>query len=141
MARISLAIHSEIRGEAGLNAMQNDFGSTPQAISDWDPGPDSVRFTADDKPKLSSMASAIEAVVSHSVRGGDDWQVVSDKSQLPSSMVTLQKLMGMPGFLGCAHETDTVRMRVDPIIRQLVYDAPEVSIKEEVWMPQMGGLF
>jgi len=30
---------------------------------------------------------------------------------------------------------------VDPVLRQLVYDKDEVAIKEEVWMPLMGGLY
>jgi hypothetical protein len=30
---------------------------------------------------------------------------------------------------------------VDRVIRQLVYDKDEVAIREEVWMPLMGGLY
>ena len=141
MARASLALHGQIRGEAGLSAMSSDLGVTPTAISDWDPGPDGIRFTADDKAKVSSLASPLEAVVRHSVREGDDWLAVTDKTRLPSSMVTLQNVMGMPAFLGCARESETVRIPMDPFLRKLVYDVPEVKIKEEVWMPQMGGLF
>ena len=143
MAQISLALHGEIRGEAGLTAMQSSLGVTPEAISDWKPGPDNIRFTADDQPQKNSMGavSVLDAVLRHSVRGGDDWLAVSDKSRLTTSMVRLRSVTGMSTFLGCVHEEGTVRMIVDPFIRELVYSAPEVKIKEEVWMPQMGGLF
>jgi len=143
MARISLGIHAEIRGEAGKRAMQNDFGTTAEAISDWDSGADGVRFTADDKAKLNSAAamSIMAAVASGSVRQDEDWQAVVNKTRLPFSMVNLYNQTGLPAFLGFVHRERTVDMQVDPTIRRLVYDSPEVRIKEEVWMPQMGGLY
>jgi len=143
MAVVSLGIHSEIRGEAGQMAMQSTLGHTPEAISDWDPGPDKLRYTADDKAQVSGMASLgiIGTLVGYSARNDDDWRVTTDRTQLPVSMVRLRDQMGLPFFLGSAYETDTERVRVDPFLRQLVLGKEEVKIKEEVWIPLMGGLY
>jgi len=143
MARISLGIHAEIRADAGQAAMLDGFGMTPEAISDWDSGADGLRFTADDKAKINSAAamSIMDAVVSGSVRRDEDWQKVTGKTHLPFSMARLRNQTGLNTFLGFIHRERAVNMQVDPVIRQLVYDAPEVRIREEVWMPQMGGLY
>jgi len=143
MARISLSIHAEIRGDAGKRAMQGEFGSTAEAISDWDSGADGLRFTADDKAKINSATamSIMNAVASGSARRDEDWQEVLDKTQLPFSMARLHQQRGLPALLGFVHRERAVDMQVDPVIRQLVYDAPEVRIKEEIWMPQLGGLY
>jgi len=143
MARISLGIHSEIRGDAGERAMLSGFGTTAEAISDWDSGADGIRFTADDRAQINSARSMaiMNAVASRSARNDDDWQKVMDKTRLPFSMAQLRNQTGLPVFLGFIHRERAVDMQVDPAIRQLVYDAPEVRIKEEVWMPQMGGLY
>ena len=143
MARISLSLHAEIRADAGQTAMQSTLGTTPQAISDWDSGADGLRFTADDKPQLNSVSAMgiLDAVVSHSVSKEEDWQVIVDKTRRPTSMARLRSQTGMTAFLGFVHKEQAVDMMVDPFIREMVYDAAEIRIKEEVWMPQMGGLF
>ena len=144
MARISLALQGEIRADAGQEAMlDGSLGVAPEAVSDWDRGADTFRHTADDKSRVNSMAAigAMDAVTSHSVRSDEDWQAVVDKTRRPVSMAQLKYRMGLAMFLGCVHREETFDMRVDPFIRQLVYDVPEIKIKEEIWMPQMGGLF
>jgi hypothetical protein len=47
----------------------------------------------------------------------------------------------MAAALGFVHEEETLHVPVDPVIRRLVYGKDEVAIKEEVWMPLMGGLY
>jgi len=143
MARISLGIHSEIRAEAGQAAMLGAFATTPQAISDWDSGADGLRFTADDKAQVNAVKAMeiMATLVSHSVAQESDWQQVADKTRLPFSMVGLRNQTGLPMFLGLVREERAVDMQVDPFIMRTVYDAPYVRIKEEVWIPLMGGLF
>ncbi|MCL1920896.1 MAG: hypothetical protein FWG50_07430 [Kiritimatiellaeota bacterium] len=143
MARASLGILGEIRAEAGEMAMLSTLGTAPEAISDWDSGADKIRHTADDKPRLNATASMgiMDAVVRNSVGASDDWMYVNDVTRLPVSMVQLHGMMGLSVFLSGTQEDDTLRIKVDPFIRQLLFDAQEVNVKEEVWMPQMGGLF
>ena len=142
MARHSLALHGEIRAEAGMSAMGNDFGVAPEAISDWDSGPDNLSFTADDKARVNATASMsiMATVVEHSAQSGDDWQVLADKTQLRTSMAQLQRQMTLSMFLGSVHKSEKVTMKVDPFIRDIL-NIEQVTIKEEIWMPLMGGLF
>ena len=143
MGRISLAIHGEIRAEAGEKAMRGTLGTAAEAISDWDSGVDQIRHTADDRSRVNATAAMdiMSAVVRHSTNKEDDWMYVTDKTRRPTSMIQLYNQMGMSSLLSGSHETKTIRMQVDPVIRQLLFDVPEVKIKEEVWVPQMGGLF
>jgi hypothetical protein len=139
----SLGIHGEMRAEAGMSAMQSSLAATPEAISDWESGKDDIRFTADDKKKQNQPAAAevIGQVVSRSVRTEGDWQHVADKSQLPFSMIRLQRSPNLVLLMGAVHEEQTEHVPVDPFIRRLVYDKEEVPVKEEIWMPLMGGLY
>lgn len=139
----SLGIHGEIRAEAGLSAMQSSLAATPEAVSDWESGKDDVRFTADDEMQKNqpAAASVIGQVVSRSVRAEGDWQSVSDKSQLPFSMVQLQRSPNLVILMGAVHESQTDRVPVDPVIRKLAYNKEEVAVKEEIWLPLMGGLY
>ena len=143
MAAVSLAIHGEIRAEAGEMAMRSNLGVAPDPVSDWEAGADGVRHTADDRARVNAMSAMgiLETVVRHSARSDEDWQVLADKTQRPVSMAQLQHQMGLPVFLGCVYETDTIPIKIDPFLRRLVLGAEEVKIKEEVWMPQMGGLY
>ena len=143
MAILSLAIHGEIRAEAGQMAMASNLGVAPDPVSDWDPGPDKLRHTADDRAQVNATVAMgiLDSVVRSSARHEDDWQILTDRTQRPISMAQLHSQMGLAVFLGCTYETDTLTMKVDPFLRQMVIGAPEVKIKEEVWMPLMGGLY
>jgi hypothetical protein len=139
----SLGLHGEIRAEAGLAAMQSGMATTPEAISDWKSGTDEVRFTADDEMERNQPAAAtvISQVVNHSVKRAQDWEVVSEKSLLPFSMVQLQQSPNLVVLMGAYHEQRIERVRVDPFIRDLIYNKEDVAVKEEIWMPLMGGLY
>lgn len=141
MTRTSLFLHSVLRGNAGLSAMQNVLSASPDAISDWNPGPDQVRYTADDTSIGNSASTVLSVMTDTSVRQPEDWRHVTTQSQLPVSMVRLHDSMLTATLLGCAHAQETLHVPVDPVIRSLVYDKDEVAIKEEVWMPLMGGLY
>lgn len=144
MARTSLFLHSVLRGRVGETAMESSSVSvTPEYISDWQAGADGERYTADDKPVTggASLPTLLGNLVSDSVRTPEDWGYIADASQLPVSMVQLYKSPSMAATLGFAHEAETLDVPVDPVLRQLVYGKDEVTIKEEVWMPLMGGLY
>jgi hypothetical protein len=143
LALSSLGIHGEIRAEAGMTAMQSTLAVTPEAISDWESGKDETRFTADDETQKNQPASAsiIGSLVSHSVKTEADWQQVSDKSVLPFSMVKLSQSPNLVILMGAVHQSQTDRVKVDPFIRNFAYNKEEVAVKEEIWMPLMGGLY
>ena len=144
MARTSLFLHSVLRSIAGQRAMEGGAVSdAPQDISDWQAGADGQRYTADDQPVRNGAAlpAILDTLVNDSVKKQDDWSYVKDSSLLPASMIQLHSLPMLATLSGFVHEEETLHFNVDPVIRHLVYDKEQVAIKEEVWMPLMGGLY
>jgi hypothetical protein len=141
MGRASIYIHAAIRGRAGERAMGGLVGSSPRNISDWNPGADGVRYTADDVPAHGGAANIASDLTGYSVATPDDWSAVRrvHESLRPASAVRLHDT-DMP-FLRFAHGEDTIKIEISSVIRQLVYDKETVTVKEEVWMPMMGGLY
>ncbi|MEI7901161.1 MAG: hypothetical protein WCK89_12990 [bacterium] len=145
MARTSLFLHAVLRGDAGEKAMADTAPSAaPLYISDWQPGADDTRYTADDQPTRNGaiLPAVLSSLTGHSVKNPEDWNLdfIND-SRLPISMIQINSSPLMATTLGFVHAEETLHMSVDPFIRQLVYGKDEVAIKEEVWMPLMGGLY
>ena len=144
LGRTSLFLHSVLRGMAGEKAMESTAASVaPEYISDWQAGTDGERYTADDQAVRNGamLPSIIATLVDRSAKKPDDWSYVTDSTQLPVSMIQLKTSPVMATVLGFAHEEETLHVTVDPVIRQLIYGKDKVAIKEEVWMPLMGGLY
>jgi len=144
MARTSLFLHSVLRGLSGKEAMESGSASVaPTYISDWQAGTDGDRYTADDTAVRNGAAlpSILGTLTRLSVKEESDWSAVVDKSVLPVSMATLQHSPVASTVLGFVHREETLHVPVGTVIRQLVYDKDKVAIKEEVWMPLMGGLY
>jgi hypothetical protein len=143
MGRTSLFLHSVLRGDAGERAMEGVVSESPEYISDWQPGEDQTRYTADDQPVVNgaALAATLDSLTTHSVRSPGDWDYVENQTRLPVSMISLQASPAMATTLGFVHREETLHVPVDTVLRQLVYDKDEVAIKEEVWMPLMGGLY
>ena len=144
LARASLFLHAVLRGDAGERAMREGaLGEAPVYIADWDAGADGVRHTADDRPLRNAalLPATLSVIGNYSVRSPGDWSFVSSDSRLPVSMIRLRESPGMAAALGFTHADETLRVPVDSVISRLVYDKDEVAIREEVWMPLMGGLY
>lgn len=139
MGKASLYLHAALRGRAGERAMDEMFvGRTPRYISDWRAGADRVRYTADDTPVYGGALGVAYALTEASARTADDWSHVTPDTLLPVSAARLHQ--ADIGLLSFSHAEETIYVELSSIIRQLIYDRPEVAIKESVWLPQMGGL-
>ncbi len=141
----SLFLHSVIRGTAGEKAMSAAaLADTPEYIKDWQEGQDNIAYTADDKKQKSGvgLAASISTLTSCSTAGHNDsdWSYVSPNTRLAVSMSVLRENGGMGGLLTGVHTDETLDVPVEPVIRDTVYGKESVKIKEEVWMPLMGGL-
>lgn len=144
MARTSLFLHAVLRGDAGEQAMADGATSVaPLHVSDWTPGTDGTRYTADDQPVRNGavLPATLSSLTRHSVKTPSDWGYVENASQLPVSMIKLNASPIMATTLGFSHREETLQMTIDPFVRQLIYGKDKVAIKEEVWMPLMGGLY
>lgn len=143
MGRTSLFLHAVLRGEAGKDAMSALSSSSPAYISDWQEGSDGIRFTADDQPLRNGtmLPSTLGLLTQYSVENPDDWRYVAADTRLPVSMFSLYSSPIMATAVGFVHAEETLHVPVDTVIRQLIYNKDVVTIKEEVWMPLMGGLY
>ncbi len=144
LARTSLFLHAVLRGDAGRRAMRSGtLARAPTHISDWSPGPDNIRHTADDQPVHRGMVvpNTAQTLTDFSVRSASDWTFVAPDSRLPLSMIRLRESPNSVTIVGFAHGEETLHVPVDHVLRELVYDKDDVAIKEEVWMPLMGGLY
>jgi len=144
MARTSLFLQSVLRGKAGLEAMNpGAISMTAEYVSDWDEGPDGIRYTADDQPAKNNMnlSMTFSSLCQHSVESPDDWQYISERTQLPVSMIKMNNSGMIATAIELTHQKEKLYVPVESVIRQLVYDKDDVAIEEEVWMPLMGGLY
>lgn len=143
MSRTSLFLHSVLRGNAGEEAMSVISSASTGYISDWQAGPDGIRYTADDQPVRNSamLLATLDLLTRYTAENPDDWNYIAGGTRLPVSMVTLHASPIMATTVGFVHAEETLHVPVDTVIRQLIYDKDEVAIKEEVWMPLMGGLY
>ena len=144
MARTSLFLQSVLRGKVGLEAMNpGAISMTAEYVSDWDAGPDEIRYTADDQPANNNMnlSMTFSSLCQHSVESQDDWQYISERTQLPVSMIRMNNSGMIATAIELTHQKETFYVPVETAIRQLVYDKDEIAIEQEVWMPLMGGLY
>ena len=152
MARVSLFLLAGLRGSGGVSAMQDGSLSTsPPYISNWVEGADGLRHTADDQPILNSIgqSATLSALTGYSVKTPGDWNFdFIKKSQLPVSMISLHDSSFVGAMLGFVREEKNSedvfgdKIVVNDFLRELVPRLEStVAIKEEVWMPLMGGLY
>ena len=152
MARVSLFLLAGLRGSGGVSAMQDSALSTaPPYISNWEEGTDGLRHTADDQPVLNSIgqSATLSALTGYSVKTPGDWNFdFIKRTQIPVSMISLHDSPISGAMLGFAHEEKNSEdafgenIVVNDFLRELVPRLKStVVIKEEVWMPLMGGLY
>lgn len=144
MARTSLFLHAVLRGNAGERAMESGALSiAPPYISDWSTGADGIPYTADDQPIRNTvmLSSTVNMFLDYSVKNSGDWSYVAPDTHLPVSMIRLSSSPAAGALLGFTHAEEDLHVPVDTVIRQLVYGKDEVTIRESVWMPLMGGLY
>ena len=106
LARTSLFLHAVLRGDAGRRAMRSGtLARAPTHISDWSPGADNIRHTADDQPVHRGMVvpNTAQTLTDFSVRSASDWTFVAPDSRLPLSMIRLRESPNSVTIVGFAH--------------------------------------
>lgn len=140
VANMHRAIDSRIRGDTGVLALSplTTF-DTPAYALNWEAGPDGQRGTADDKMDVG-QPTALYTLSDHSARSVSDWAEFTKLSH-PSSLAELHQNsppMIALGFVGVRLTQD---VPVSDIVRQLIYNSPSVTVREDVWVPATKGLY
>ena len=139
VANAHTGMDATARGQAGLLAMSpNPAENTPRAIQTWLPGPDGQEFTADDVAQLEAP-NAIAVIANESAAKSADWTVLNTLTNTPSMEVLSQS--GALTALGFVDVSQSTTVPVSDLAQSLFYNSPSVTVKEDVWMPIMNGLY
>jgi len=143
VANAHTGMDATIRGQAGYLAMSpGPAENTPKYIQTWLPGPDGQPFTADDVAQLKSpnTPNAIAVIANESVVAPADWTVLDTLSNTPSLEVLSQEA-GFLTALGFVDVSEAATVPVSDLAQSLFYSSQSVTVKEDVWMPIMSGLY
>ena len=146
VAYVHTDMDAAVRGEAGRLAMsQNPAERTPRNIQTWLPGPDNQPLTADDVVKGGSPVTIV-TIANDSVLKPSDWAELNTELQqqpkLPlPSLDVLQQQGGALTAMGFVDSSQSATVPVFDLARELFYDSQDITVKEDVWMPVMSGLY
>lgn len=123
---------------AGLGAMADSYvGSVGvQYIFDWSPGEDEVEYTVDDTAiSTTNSADSIAALMN-----------VAQPSLLSElvpfntiSMLGQSDNFANELFLLKGQNSDSIETL--PLIRNLIYNKPSITVRSEVWLPWTKGIY
>ena len=148
VAYVHTDMDATVRGAAGTLAMSSTTKKTPHNIQTWLPGPDNQRFTADDVEKAGSPAT-IATIAGDSVAKASDWAALDFEFQrlAPAHFPSLDKIKQQAGaltelgFVVSPTDQSSKTVPVFDLARSLFYDKKDITVKEDVWMPIMSGLY
>ena len=138
----SLLLQAGIREDAGYQAMASTLGTAPDAIRDWNDGEDKTPYTADDRPQKSANASTtLQLLSDRSVANESDWAKVDSDVQLPFSMLTIHRGPSLVNAVPSVRKKEEEQIEVPNFIRENIYRKDEVTIREEIYFPLLGGIY
>ena len=138
----SLLLQAGIREDAGYQAMSSTLGTAPDSIRDWSDGEDKTPYTADDRPQKSASASTtLQLLSDRSVANESDWSKIDSNVQLPFSMLTVRRAPSLVNAVPSVRKREEELVEVPDFIRENIYRKDEVTIREEIYFPLLGGLF
>ncbi len=130
-------------GSAISDAMSALIPSSFSPIEDWDEGRDGMRHTKDDRAEMGNFSRIRNRITSYTAPNGDwsgtrrvDGSSVhyDDIVQFNDSVLVSSALRFM-----CAKEDMTVTTL--PVLQSLMGLPETITIRNEVWMPALGGLY
>ena len=108
-------------------------------IHHWDAGVDQSSYSADDTFTYGNEADFRAVIVDEVVGDVSDWAVMD---QLTDNPISVLHIAASPDdHLGLVVGSDQRTVPLLPAVRHLLYDAPEITIRSEVWMTSTRGIF
>ncbi|MDA1044392.1 MAG: hypothetical protein O3C57_04125, partial [Verrucomicrobia bacterium] len=136
--------HSEVmdnaRRQAGERALSRSvFFDTPDYIHEWEAGDDERRYSVDDESSDANEADFLMTIVDKAGASRSDWLVLdlvrdNEVSILRYSPSTATRL-------GLVQGIDSEPVPLLPAVKHLLYDADEIIVKSEIWMPRTTGIY
>ena len=129
-------VMGEARREAGSMAMLDVISSPlPDYIEDWQAGPDTRTYSADDTIDHADGYELATRIVAYA----DPDEL---NNTLPNNVIS--RMESSPEFeigVGLLKGDDIETVPLFPAITHLVYDADEIRVEGEVWIPWTRGIY
>lgn len=129
-------VMEEARREAGAQAVLPIVSSPlPEYIRDWDAGPDTRTYSADDEIDYGNIFDIPARIVVHA-RPNDLAALLPDND--------VSRMNADPEFeigVGLLKGDDREDVPLFPAITHLVYDEDEIRVEGEVWIPWLTGIY
>ncbi|NLB69411.1 MAG: hypothetical protein GX804_06990 [Lentisphaerae bacterium] len=129
--------------DAISSSMGHGISSTFTPLADWDEGGDDKPYTKDDRAIHGNFYRLRSHITSSSAPGGD-WSGTrrgDGSSVVYNEIVHVNDGVLSQSTFGFVSSRDSETVPVPPIIQNILGLPGEIVIRNEVWMPQTGGLY
>ena len=115
-----------------------DGPTSPDYIEDWRVGSDRKPYTRDDGFGTGDAVAFNDRIVDKAAMA-PDWSVVDG--------ITGNRISGLHGqaapvsLFGLVRGADSRSVDLLPAVQHLIYDAPSIRVRCDVWMPRTKGLY
>jgi len=134
----ALRLESDLRAEAGREALGVGIGSTLSGISGWDAGADGIPHTADDVENGGNASAAMTDIARRGLPYGRSAEWAYSYSVLPQSLMDMRDVAPAP--VTYAERENAVSVEVDDLAAEYIFGTDEAKTSDRVAIPMTGGL-
>ncbi len=130
-------------GSAISDAMSLSIASSFSPVEDWDEGSDGMRHTKDDRALRGNFDRIRNRVTSYTAPDGD-WSGTrrADGSSIEyDDIVQFNDGVLVASVLHFMRAKDEMTVETLPVMQSLMGLPVEITVRNEVWMPALGGLY
>ena len=130
-------------GSAISDAMSLSIAASFSPIEDWEAGRDGMRYTKDDRARMGNFGRIRNRVTSHTAPDGD-WSGLrrADGASVQyDDIVKFNDGVLLSSAFRFMRARDEATVETLPVLQSLMGLPPEITVRNEVWMPAVGGLY
>jgi hypothetical protein len=140
LAKAHTETMTEARRRAAIQAtMDFDIPSTPDYILSRLPGADNKDYTRDDSFTPANAGDFENLIIEQAAENTAGWDLINS---VPGNRVSTLRGSAAPVTqFGLVKGSDSESVDLLPAVQNLIYDAPHIELKCDVWMTQTKGLY
>ena len=124
---------------AELAMVDLDTASSPDYIRLWRDGQDSRSYTRDDQHSDADPGAFRDRLAARAAARSADWDIINSISG--NDFTPLHGAAAPASLFGLVQGADTRSVDLLPAFQHLIYDAPSIDVRCEVWMTRTRGLY
>ncbi len=130
-------------GSAISDAMSLSIASSFSPIEDWDEGRDGMRHTKDDRAQTGNFGRIRNRVTSYTAPEGDrsGMRRADGSSVHYNDIVLFNDGALLSSALQFMRAREEATVETLPVLQSLIGVPAEITVRNEVWMPALGGLY